>query len=632
MQKKLVCLGLVLFCLTDLCSTAQAIGTVIWQPLEICLKTDTHYANPYLDVVMWVDLQGPGFKKRVYGFWDGGQTFKVRIVATVPGKWAWKSGSNQPQDNRLNGRNGTFHAEAWSTDEIRENPNRRGIIRATANGHGLEYADGTAFFMVGDTWLAASTWRLPFKGIQPAKDYIPGPGICFEELVAYRKCQGYNSISFIAAFPNWDADHLPSTTWDENGVCIRNAWEKWGFIAEDGKHWTAKDMHDEHGNRPFKMLPDREGIPDYNRLNPSYFTSLDKKMDHLWNQGFICFLEPVRRDCCPAWGAYFNYKTTYARFVQYLIARYGAYNLIFSGIHLDIIPPRTSLPAEDYNTALTWLNKTYGPPPFGQLITTLINKSTYRTFGHGQECPWLTMHTVGNSPRDHAVAEYIEELFRLNPPYPVANMEPYYVGWNNNKPAGERPPRNSERDNYFARAQMYGSVLSGALAGHVFGHTAYDCTTIGEVNKGERGQNRGARPYIWEALLYESGIQMQYLRSFITSEGGRYQQLLLASHDLEPRTAPGSHPRGLDGWAYMMRTQERDLAFLYFENKAIRAVLKDFHPKQSYQLDWYDPRCGKWIPSVLCLADEKGSIKMPAFPGRLDIAQTDWAVRLKIIH
>ena len=39
--------------------------------------------------------------------------------------------------------------------------------------------------------------------------------------------------------------------------------------------------------------------------------------------------------------------------MQYLIARYGAYNLIFSGIHLDWIPKDFSLTADEFNEALT---------------------------------------------------------------------------------------------------------------------------------------------------------------------------------------------------------------------------------------------------------------------------------------
>jgi hypothetical protein len=35
-----------------------------------------------------------------------------------------------------------------------------------SGGHALQYADGKPFFMVGDTWLAGTTWRhpCPFSG------------------------------------------------------------------------------------------------------------------------------------------------------------------------------------------------------------------------------------------------------------------------------------------------------------------------------------------------------------------------------------------------------------------------------------------------------------------------------------
>jgi len=627
MYKNHMSFHLLLLCVVFLSQRVDAVPSYVWQPVEIRFKAQNEYANPYVDVTLWVDLQGPNFKKRVYGFWDGGQTFKVRILATEPGQWRWQSASNQPDDKGLNGKAGSIVATNWTNKDIQENPNCHGILRPTANGHALQYADGTPFFMVGDTWWAASTWRFPFRGVRPDENYTPGPSgvTSFEELVAYRKRQGFNSINIISVYPNWDADHLPSHYWDENGVCIRNAWEKWGVLSsredDNSKRFTAKDMHDEQGNRPFAMLPELESVPDYNHLNPAYFQSLDKKMRHLWEQGFIAMLEPVRRDCCPAWDAYFDFKTTYARYVNYLFSRYGVYNVIFSGIHLDDIPKNASLQASEFNAALNYMHQTYGGPPFDQPVTTLITRSTYKNFGHGQDCPWLTLHSVGNYPRDNRMPDYIEELFQLDPPYPAVNLEPYYPAWGN-KPAGERPPANSERDNYFARAQMYSCVLSGALVGHVFGHAGYDCTTTGEP--------KGKRPFIWEALLFESAAQMQHLKSFMLSEGDRYQDLLLATKDIDPSKAQGSPPNGLDGWAFMMRTDQKDLAFLYFENKAQRATLSGFRPNQTYQWDWFDPRCGQWTKREQVVADAKGLITMPAFPGQLHSAQTDWAAKLKV--
>ncbi len=70
----------------------------IWEMVEIELKAEKFYDNYYTDVTVWVELNGPGFSKRIYGFWDGDNLFKVRVVATNPGDWNWISGSNHPGD------------------------------------------------------------------------------------------------------------------------------------------------------------------------------------------------------------------------------------------------------------------------------------------------------------------------------------------------------------------------------------------------------------------------------------------------------------------------------------------------------------------------------------------------------
>ncbi|HEY7306583.1 MAG TPA: DUF5060 domain-containing protein, partial [Bryobacteraceae bacterium] len=78
-----------------------------WQKQELTFTSERSFANAYTDVRMWVDLDGPGFHKRVYGFWDGGNTFRVRVVATSPGKWTWTSGSD-PRTSGLAGKSGSF--------------------------------------------------------------------------------------------------------------------------------------------------------------------------------------------------------------------------------------------------------------------------------------------------------------------------------------------------------------------------------------------------------------------------------------------------------------------------------------------------------------------------------------------
>ena len=48
----------------------------VWEMQEIKLAAARDYANPYADVTCGVELSGPDFQARVYGFWDGGHTFR----------------------------------------------------------------------------------------------------------------------------------------------------------------------------------------------------------------------------------------------------------------------------------------------------------------------------------------------------------------------------------------------------------------------------------------------------------------------------------------------------------------------------------------------------------------------------
>jgi hypothetical protein len=164
-------LGLV-SCVAPSAKQAQQKAIHPWEIQEIVFLAEKPYQNFYTDVDMWVELKGPNFNKRVYGFWDGDNRYVVRLVATAPGEWTWRSASNKTDDAGLNGRTGSFTAVQWSAREKQENPNRRGFVRASSNGHALVYADGTPFFMVGDTWLAGSTWRLPFRNAPTSSTYL----------------------------------------------------------------------------------------------------------------------------------------------------------------------------------------------------------------------------------------------------------------------------------------------------------------------------------------------------------------------------------------------------------------------------------------------------------------------------
>src|ERR1035441_5517390 len=71
--------------LAAIASAAPAAAAHVWEKQELTLTAAGAFANPYTDVTVWVDLAGPNFHKRVYGFWDGGRTFRVRLAANAPG-------------------------------------------------------------------------------------------------------------------------------------------------------------------------------------------------------------------------------------------------------------------------------------------------------------------------------------------------------------------------------------------------------------------------------------------------------------------------------------------------------------------------------------------------------------------
>ena len=163
----------------------------------------------------------------------------------------------------------------------------------------------------------------------------------------------------------------------------------------------------------------------------------------------------------------------------------------------------------------------------------------------------------------------------------------------------------SERDTYFARAMVYGSVFSGGLAGHVYCTGAYDLTSSGEPE--------GWRPYIWTALRYRSGEQMRHLHDFVLSEGAWYQQLAPASADISTRRSASAADTGLDGWAFLMRTPDRRFALAYFETKTPRFRLAGFSPGGRYAWRWYDVRTGAWSKARSVRADAQGTLATPPF-------------------
>ena len=577
----------------------------VWEKQELTLTSANAFGNPYTDVVVWVDLKGPDFSKRVYGFWDGGRTFKVRLVATKPGHWTWTSGS-QPQDPGLGGKTGSFDAIDWSEEEKKENSLRRGFLRATANGHALETADGTPFFVIGDTWWALGTNRYPWYDDDDQRPIGPKAG--FKDYVRYRKAQGYNWVNMIAAFPNWMTD---GASWhvvmdDPEKTTVRSAWLEFGT-------GSAKNM-DNEGGRPFLFpgkVPGYENMfPDVDRINPKYFDYIDRKIDYLNQQGFVPFIEVSRRDASLVWKKYYKWPESYARFIQYIWARYQANNVVLSPIHLDIIS-ETVGPAE-YDKAIGEVMRKYGAPPFGTLLSANANPSTLDNWG---ENSWVTLQQIGNM-REHNNYWYLTEIFGMTHPEPAINGEPYYAGYTDVRGTGGYKygaPGGSEKDAQFVRSSMYGSFLSGGLGGYVYGAEGIWGADIEPT----------APTKMWDAFQWISGAQVKYLREFAFSIGKEYQELEPDGDLVSPDK--DHNLRSYEGWAYCARTRDKKIFLLYFETGMPRAQVRGARLNSSYRAEWFDPRNGTWKDAGggLLRSNQIGIIDVPDYPD-----DQDWAMRL----
>jgi hypothetical protein len=575
----------------------------VWEMVELEFTCATPVGNPYMQIEVWVDLHGPGFSRRVYGFWDGGDRHLVRVVATAPGRWRWTAGSSLPGSG-IDGVSGSFQAEPWSPSELEENPCRRGFLRPTANGRGIEYADGTPHYYLADTWWATPTFRYPWVDAdQPLPEWAEES---FQDLVAARISHGFNGIAMLAAFPHWADDGEPSTIVMENGTPIRQAWQA-GGSADSSEQARAKEMHNESG-RPFAYpgkVPGYEHVvPDFDRLNPGYFRYMDRKVAYLNAQGMIPFIEVSRRDCGPVWKQYYEWPDSYARFIHYVFSRYQAYNVLLSPIHYDY--EGYTLESREYNEPANLVIDRWGSPPFGTLVGTNSSPSSLVNFGGPDEARWLSFHQIGNW-RPHENYWYLTEIYRARPARPALNGEPYYPGFPDND-----PPAPSETAARYCRSGIYGSLLSGGLAGYIYGA------------EGMWGGNvePESEYTIWDALRFQSGRQVAHVLRFLETCDGRHCDLVPEPDLLVPSRAGA--PDGYDGWSYCAYLPGKRTLLLYFEAGVPKTTLRSLLPNTQYALNWFDPRAGQWHPHPRPLeTNQTGRTEIPDRP-----TDEDWAAGL----
>ena len=125
-----------------------------WGRFEQAFESSVQYENPIQSATLTIAFTSPGGETiRVYGFWDGANTWRVRFSPSMEGKWSWATTCSDNQNRGLHGKSGTFDCGAASG---RTRFEQHGPIRVATNGFTLEHADATPFFWAADTaWNGA---------------------------------------------------------------------------------------------------------------------------------------------------------------------------------------------------------------------------------------------------------------------------------------------------------------------------------------------------------------------------------------------------------------------------------------------------------------------------------------------
>jgi hypothetical protein len=295
--------------------------------------------------------------------------------------------------------------------------------------------------------------------------------------------------------------------------------------------------------------------------------------------------------------------------MQYIFSRYQANNTILSPIHLDIIAETIS--PKDYIDAINLREKKYGPTPFSSLHSANANPSTLENWG---DSSWVTLHQIGNQ-REHNNFWLLTEIYNTKYPKPALNGEPYYAGYKDARAVNYAygAEGGTEKDNAFVRSCMYGSFLSGGLAGHVYGAEGIWGADI----------EPSAPTHMWEAFTWKSGAEMQYLRTFAFSIGKRYQELVPIVDLVSPNKTHVIN--GYEGWAYCARTEDKQIFLVYFEKGCPSSQIRGAKLNSLYLAEWFNPRNGTWLKTGngKLVSSKTGYIKLPEFPD-----DSDWGLRL----
>jgi hypothetical protein len=402
--------------------------------VEMTFAASRAYSDPFNEVTLDVDFVDPsGHELRVPAFWAGNNVWKVRYSSPTSGTHRFHSECSEARDRGLHGVTGEVDVKPYTG----QNPlYLRGPLRVASSRRYLEYADGTPFFWLGDTWWMGLCHRLEWPDE-------------FKILTADRKEKGFNVIQIVAGlYPD-----MPP--FDPRGA------------NEAGFPWET----------------------NFARLRPEYFDAADRRILYLVDQGFTpCIVG--------AWG-YFLPLMGVEKAKQHwrnLVARYGALPVVWCVAGEANLPYYLAkgFPYDDREQVTGWTEVTRylrQTDPFHRLITihpTGINRLSARHATDDVSLLDIDMLQTPHGERG-AVAptvRTVRESYMNKPVMPVIDGEAAYEMLNDSLPTE------------WTRRMFWLCMMNGA-AGHTYGANGiWQCNRHGEPHGASpHGGNYGKIPW-----------------------------------------------------------------------------------------------------------------------------------------
>jgi hypothetical protein len=499
---------------------------------EFTFESTAQHSDPYNELDLDVVFTSPsGRELRVPAFWDGGGLWKVRFSGSELGVYRFESVCSDRDDRGLHAQSGSLSVvpSTGQSDLM-----GHGRIRVAADRRHFEHADGTSCFWVGDTWWMGLTKRL---------DWPHG----FKELAADRVAKGFNTIQIVAGpLPDMDA-------WDPRG--------------------------ENEAGHPFER--------DFLRINPAFYDLADLKIAHLVEVGLMPCIVGM-------WGYYLPQigVDRVKRFWRYLIARYGAYPVVWCICGEGKMPYYLSKqPEKDATFQLKGWTEVMAHVREIDAYHNLITIHPTQ-FGREQvEDPGLMdfeMLQTGHGDFDSIVPtiQSVRKAVEAQPRMPVVNAEVNYEGimgraWQN-----------------VQRLCFYHSVLNGTT-GHTYGANGIWQMSTKEQPYGPSPHGRcwGNTPWREAAQLPGSrqiGLGGRFIRRFAWWEFERHPEWVKPPANGD--AAYASLAVGIPG----------KLRIVYAPFVWDPPILTAFEPHVKYEASYFDPIRGSDIALGAVEPDSNG--------------------------